>query len=65
MAYKALIFGSDEAYDKLKPFYDIAIKRGDFEIIARGKMEGDTVNIVYADGRPGGGDLILMISTSR
>ena len=55
MACKALIFGTDKAYEQLKPFYETAIKRGDFEIVARGKMEDDTVNIVYTDGRRGGG----------
>lgn len=55
MSYKALIFGTDEAYENLKPFCEIAIKRGDFEIVARGKMESDNVNIVYVDSKRGGG----------
>ncbi|MBQ4495402.1 MAG: CatB-related O-acetyltransferase [Selenomonadaceae bacterium] len=54
MAYKALIFGTDDAYEKLKPFYEAEVKRGNLEIVARGTMEGDNVNIVYADGRRGG-----------
>ena len=65
MAYKALIFGTDDAYEKLKPFYETAIKRGDFEIVARGKMEGDTVNLVYVDGRRGGGLKTFQTSTLR
>ena len=64
MAYKALIFGTDEAYGKLKPFLETAVNRGDFEIVARGKMEGDTVNLVYADSILGGG-MIFAILTSR
>ena len=34
MAYKALIFGTDDRYPKLKPFYDAAAKRGTLEIVA-------------------------------
>ena len=34
MAYKTLIFGTDEAYGKLKPFYDAAVKNGTLEIVA-------------------------------
>ena len=55
MAYKTLIFGTDNIYEKLKPFYDAQVKNGNLEIVARGTMEGDNVNIVYADGRRGGG----------
>lgn len=33
MAYKALIFGVDDLYEKLKPLYDKAVKRGNLEII--------------------------------
>ena len=46
MAYKALIFGTDKAYETMKPFIETAIKRGDFEIVARGKTENDNVDIL-------------------
>lgn len=33
MAYKALIFGTDDIYPKLKPFYDAAVEKGTLEIV--------------------------------
>ena len=55
MALKALIFGSEDAQTKIKPFCDSATKRGDFEIAARATVDGDTVNLFYANGERGGG----------
>lgn len=55
MAYKALIFGTDKAYEKLKPFYETAVQRGDFEIVATADIANDEINLVYSDGRRGGG----------
>lgn len=55
MAYKALIFGVDDIYPKLKPFYDTEVQRGNLEIVATAEIQKDSVNLVYADGRPGGG----------
>ena len=44
MAYKALIFGTDSRYPKLKPFYDAEVERGNLEIVAviddADKLEG-------------------------
>lgn len=34
MAYKALIFGTDDIYKELKPFYKREIQRGNLEIVA-------------------------------
>lgn len=34
MAYKALMFGTDDLYPKLKPLYDAAVKNGTLEIVA-------------------------------
>ena len=34
MAYKTLIFGTDDIYPGLKPFYDAEVKRGNLEIAA-------------------------------
>ena len=53
MAYKALIFGKDNLYEKLKPLYDLAVKNGNLEIVATAELENDSVKIVYADGRHG------------
>ncbi len=35
MAYKTLIFGTDDIYDKLKPLYDEQVHLGNLEIVAR------------------------------
>ncbi len=53
MAYKTLIFGTDDIYPKLKPFYDAEVKRGNLEIVARAELEKDKINIIYSDGRQG------------
>ena len=55
MACKALIFGTDDNYQKLKPFYDAEVQRGNLEIAATADVEKDSVNLVYANGRRGGG----------
>ena len=55
MAYKALIFGTDDIYKELKPFYEREVQRGNLEIVAYAELENDNVNFVYADGRRGGG----------
>ena len=34
MAYKTLIFGTDDLYPKLKPLYDAEVERGNLEIVA-------------------------------
>ena len=33
MAVKALIFGTDDLYYKLKKFYDASVERGELEIV--------------------------------
>ena len=53
MAYKALIFGIDNLYEKLKPLYNTAVKNGNIEIVATAELQKDAVKLVYADGRHG------------
>ena len=64
MAYKALIFGTDDIYKELKPFYEREVQRGNLEIVAYAELENDNVNFVYADGRRGGGVMIFSASIS-
>lgn len=64
MAYKTLLFGTDDLYPTLKPFYDKEVERGNLEIVATAELKGDVVNLVYADGRRGG-QKILQTSISR
>ncbi|MBD3878930.1 MAG: CatB-related O-acetyltransferase [Quinella sp. 1Q5] len=54
MAYKTLIFGTDNIYEKLKPFYDAQVKNGNLEIVATAELTNDAVNLVYVDGKRGG-----------
>ena len=63
MAYKTLIFGTDDLYPKLKPLYEAQVKAGNLEIVATAELKGDDVNIVYVDGRRGG-QKIFQTSTS-
>ncbi|MBQ3444828.1 MAG: CatB-related O-acetyltransferase [Selenomonadaceae bacterium] len=53
MAYKALIFGTDDLYPTLKPFYDAQAKSGNLEIVATAELVNNTFNLVYADGKKG------------
>lgn len=55
MAYKALIFGTDDLYPKLEPFYKQHVECGNLEIVATAEIQKDSVNLVYADSKPGGG----------
>ena len=55
MAYKTFIFGTDDAYPTLKPFYDRAVERGTLEIVAYGIIEENEVRLVDAASNPLGG----------
>ena len=70
MAYKALIFGTDDIYKRLKPFYKSYVKRGILNIVAIvADVAGDNINLVYTDGRRGGvkdiADFDIVIISSR
>lgn len=54
MTYKVLIFGTDDLYDKLKPFYDAQIQRGNLEIVAYAVFDDDIVQLFDAEQRGGG-----------
>ena len=56
MAYKALIFGTDDLYPKLKPLYDAEVQRGNLEIVAEAELTNDMINFICADDKWGGGD---------
>lgn len=53
MTYKVLIFGTDDLYDKLKPFYDAQIQRGNLEIVAYAVFDDDIVQLFDAEQRGG------------
>lgn len=66
MAYKTLIFGVDDMFRELQPFYAREVQRGNLEIVGYALLENGKVNIVDATGRPGGGNRFeLAIISSR
>ncbi|MBQ4404292.1 MAG: hypothetical protein II857_07765 [Selenomonadaceae bacterium] len=58
MAYKTLIFGTDDLFNELKPFYDREVQRGNLEIVGYAIIENGKINLVDAAGRPGGGVIL-------
>ena len=50
MAVKALIFGVDEMFPSLKPFYDMAVQRGDIDIIGYAELEQGGIKLYAARG---------------
>ena len=55
MAYKTLIFGVDDMFGKLQPYYNQAIQRGTLEIVAYAVIEPNGIRLVTPDGKWGGG----------
>lgn len=53
MAVKSLIFGTDDLYSKLRPFYEVAVQRGDIDIIGYAVQEQGSIKLYPARG--GGG----------
>ena len=51
MALKALIFGTDELYSKLKPLYDAEVAKDTFKIAAFAEPTADSANIVEITGK--------------
>ncbi len=54
MAVKALIFGVDDFFPHLKPFYEQEIQRGNLEIVGYAVLEQDGIKLFSPQG--GGGD---------
>ena len=55
MAYKTLIFGTDDLYPKLKFYYEQEVKRGNLEIVAYAVIENGGIRIVKPNNSVGGG----------
>ena len=53
MAYKALIFGVDDMFAKLQPYYAQAIQRGILEIVAYAVIEPNGIRLVTPDDKRG------------
>ena len=54
MAYKALLFGTDDLFNELKPFYDREVQRGTFEIVGYALLQNGMVTLFDAAGKRGG-----------
>ena len=50
MAYKTLIFGVDDLFDKLQPYYAQAVQLGMLDIVAYAVIENDRINFIAPDG---------------
>ena len=55
MAYKTLIFGTDDLFETLKPYYLKAAEQGILEIVAYAIFENKVIRIVTPEGKRGGG----------
>ena len=53
MAVKALIFGTDDLFPQLKPFYETEVQRGNLEIVGYAVFENNKWRI-YANQTGGG-----------
>ena len=54
MAYKTLLFGTDDIFNELQPYYAQEVQRGNLDIVACAVFENGNINIVTPEGRPGG-----------
>lgn len=61
MAYKTLIFGTDDLFGQLKPIYDQYVQRGLLEIVAYAVIENGTVKLITPQGKRGGGRTISQL----
>ena len=55
MAIKALIFGTDDLYPTLKPFYDLQVQQGNLEIVGTAVFENDGIKIYSENNMNWGG----------
>lgn len=56
MAYKTLIFGVDDLFNELKPYYAREVQSGNLEVVAFAVHENDgKVTLVDSTGKRGGG----------
>ncbi len=58
MAYKALLFGTDDIFNELQPFYNAQVKRGNLDVVAR----VDNVSDPTADYKPSDFDIAIISS---
>ena len=54
MAYKTLLFGTDDIFYELRPFYDAQIQRGILDVVAFAVFENNGIKIVPINNTGGG-----------
>ena len=60
MAVRSLIFGTDDLFPQLKPYYDLEVKRGNLEIVGYAVLENNQWRI-HANSNGGGADFQIAI----
>ncbi|MBQ7199231.1 MAG: hypothetical protein IJS29_08220 [Selenomonadaceae bacterium] len=50
MAVKALIFGVDDLFNELRPYYEMAVQRGDMEIVGHAVIDQGGIKLYPARG---------------
>lgn len=55
MAYKTLIFGVDDLFNELQPYYAREVQRGNLDIVAYAVFENGNITLVPADNKSRGG----------
>ena len=50
MAVKALIFGVDDLFNELRPYYEMFVQRGDIEIVGYAVSEQGTIKLFSPQG---------------
>ena len=53
MAYKTLLFGTDDLFNELYPLYLSEVQRGNLDIIAAAVLENDDIHIITLEGTSG------------
>ena len=56
MAYKTLLFGTDDIFNELYPYYMQEVQLGNLDIIVHAVFENGNINIVTPEGKPVGGE---------
>lgn len=55
MAYKTLIFGIDDMFNTLKPYYMQAVQQGVLDIVGFAVLQPNGISFVTPQGKRGGG----------
>lgn len=55
MTYKTLIFGTDDLFGKLLPYYEQEVERGNLDIAAYAVFENGNIRLVDPTNQLGGG----------